>query len=43
LYFTESPEGGYRVTAGNPDFAETTQIADGFMKRDRNALRALAK
>lgn len=43
LYLTEAPNGEYRLTAGDPDFAETMEIAEGFMKRYRNALRELAK
>jgi len=43
LYLTEAPNGEFRLTAGDPDFAETMEIAEGFMKRYRNALRELAK
>ena len=42
LYLTEAP-GGFRVTAYDPDFAETMEVAEGFMRRYRNALRDLAK
>jgi len=43
LYLTETPDGGFRLTANDPEFAETMAIAEGFMKRYRNALRELAK
>lgn len=42
IYLTEAP-GGYRLTSYDPDFKETMEIAERFMKRYRNALRDLAK
>jgi putative addiction module antidote len=42
LYLTEAP-GGFRLTPYDPDFEETMEIAERFMKRYRNALRDLAK
>ena len=42
LYLTETP-GGFRLTAYDPDFKETMELAEGFIARFRNALRELAK
>ena len=42
LYLTQAP-GGFRITAYDPEFAETMQTAESFMTRYRNALRELAK
>lgn len=42
LYLTETP-GGFRLTPYDPDFEETMEIAERFMRRYRNALRDLAK
>ncbi len=42
LYLTEAP-GGFRLTAYDPSFAETMELAEGFAKRYKNALRELAK
>lgn len=42
LYLTEAPD-GFRLTPFDPDFAKTMEVAEGFMRRYRNALRDLAK
>ena len=42
LFLTEAP-GGFRLTPYDPDFAETMEVAEGFMTRYGNALRELAK
>lgn len=42
LYLTETP-GGYRITSYDPDFEETMELAEDFMRRYKNALRDLAK
>jgi putative addiction module antidote len=42
LYLTEAP-GGFRVTPYDPEFARTMEVAEGFMRRYKNALRDLAK
>lgn len=42
LYLTEAP-GGFRLTPYDPSFAETMNVAEGFLSRYRNALRDLAK
>jgi putative addiction module antidote len=43
LVFTESAEGGFRVTPDTDDFAEQMAAAEGIANRYRNALRELAK
>ena len=43
LYFIETPDGGYRVTTGDPAFAEKMEKAEGIMRRYRNTLDVLAK
>jgi len=42
LYLTETP-GGFRLTAYDPSFKESIEVAEGFMRRYKNALRDLAK
>jgi putative addiction module antidote len=42
LFLTEAPE-GLRITAYDPDFDETMKVAEGVMRRYKNALRELAK
>lgn len=42
LYLTETPA-GYQLTPYDPDFAESMEVAESFMKRYKNALRDLAK
>lgn len=43
LYLTEAPDGGYRLTPYNPDFARQLALAEEIMHDDREVLRALAK
>ncbi|MFP1132266.1 AbrB/MazE/SpoVT family DNA-binding domain-containing protein [Asticcacaulis sp. W401b] len=43
LYLTETPDGGYRLTAYDPDFATKMEKADAIMRRYRNTLSVLAK
>jgi putative addiction module antidote len=42
LYLTETTESGYRVTAGNPEFARKIQAADRLSRQYRDVLRELA-
>ena len=42
LYLTEAP-GGFRLTPYDPEFAKSMEVAEGFMRRYKNALRDLAK
>lgn len=43
LYLTEAPDGGFRMTAKNPDFARKMKVAEKISRRYRNALSELAK
>ncbi len=43
LYFTESPEGGYRITPEDSEFSRQRAISKEIMRRDHNILAALAK
>ena len=42
LHLTEEPD-EVRLTAHDPDFAATMEMAEEIMREDRNILRALAK
>jgi putative addiction module antidote len=42
IYLTESPD-GYRLTAYDPEFERQMEIAEGIMRRYKEALRELAK
>ena len=42
LHVTESPD-GVRLTAHDPDFAATMDLAEEIMREDRGILRELAK
>jgi putative addiction module antidote len=43
VYLTEAPDGGYRLTPFNPDFARQMALAEEIMHDDRDILRALAR
>ena len=43
LYLTETPDGGYRLTPYDPEFARQMALAEEIMHDDREVLRALAK
>jgi putative addiction module antidote len=43
LFLTETTENGYRLTAGDPDFAREVQAVAGLSRRYRDALRQLAR
>ena len=43
VYLTESTDGGFRVTANNPGFAEKMKVAERLSRQYRHALRELAK
>ena len=43
LYATETPDGGYRLTPFDPDFAAKMEKADTIMRRYRNTLNILAQ
>lgn len=42
IYLTETPE-GFQLVAHDPEFGDEMKVAEGFMRRYRNALRELAK
>ena len=43
LYLTESPDGGYRLTPFDEEFARQMEVAERIMREDRDVLRELAK
>lgn len=43
LFLTETTDGGFRLTAGNPGFSEKMKVAERLSRRYRNALKELAK
>lgn len=43
LYLTEAPDGTFRISAYDPEFARQMEVAEEIMREDRDILRALAK
>ena len=43
IYLTESTDGGFRLTASNPEFARKMKAAESLSRRYRNALKELGK
>ena len=43
IFLTEAPDGSFRITPYDPDFADAMRAAESFMARYRNTLRELAK
>ena len=43
LYLTGAPDGAWRITPYNPEFARQMKLAEEIMHDDREMLRALAK
>jgi putative addiction module antidote len=43
MYLTESTDGGFRLTATNPDFARKMKAVASLSRRYRHALKELAK
>ena len=43
LYLTESPDGSFRITPYDSEFAEEMELARKIMRKDREILRELAK
>ena len=43
IYLTDTTDGGFRVTASNPEFAHKLQVAEKLSRRYRHALKELAK
>lgn len=43
IYLTEATDGGFRMTATNPEFAQKMKVAERLSRRYRHALKELAK
>lgn len=43
VYLTETTDGGFRLTANNPEFAAKMKVAERLSRRYRNALKDLAR
>jgi putative addiction module antidote len=43
LFLPEAPDGGYRITAYDPEFERQMRLAEDVMHDDKDILRALAK
>ena len=43
IHLTDTPDGGFRVTAANPEFARELKVAERLSRRYRHALKELAK
>lgn len=43
VFLTEVSDGGFRLTASNPEFARKMKAAENLSRRYRNALKELAK
>jgi putative addiction module antidote len=43
LHAVETPDGGYRLSSYDPDFAEKMDKAEAIMRRYRNTLHTLAQ
>jgi putative addiction module antidote len=43
VYLTDTTDGGFRLTASNPEFARKLKAAEDLSRRYRHALKELAK
>jgi putative addiction module antidote len=43
VYLADAIDGGFRLTAGNPEFARKMKVAESLSRRYRPALKELAK
>ncbi len=43
IYLTETTDGGFRITASNPEFAVKMKLAEQLSRKYRHALKELAK
>jgi putative addiction module antidote len=43
LFLVEAPDGGYCLTASDPDVERQMDLAEEVMREDRDVLRTLAK
>jgi putative addiction module antidote len=43
VYLTDTTDGGFRLTASNPEFARKLKVSENLSRRYRHALKELAK
>jgi putative addiction module antidote len=43
VYLSETTEGGFRITATNPEFGRKMKVAENLSRRYRHALKELSK
>lgn len=43
LFLTEAPDGSYRLSAFDPEFARQMEMAEAIMREDRDILHVLSK
>jgi putative addiction module antidote len=43
VYLTDTTDGGFRITASNPEFARKLKVSERLSRRYRHALKELAK
>lgn len=43
LFLTKAPDGSFRLTPHDPDFARQLELAESVTREDREILRALSK
>lgn len=43
VYLTDTTDGGFRITATNPEFARKMKVVEKLSRRYRHALKELAK
>jgi putative addiction module antidote len=43
VYLTDTTDGGFRITASNPEFARKLKVSESLSRRYRHALKELAK
>ncbi|MGO8699114.1 MAG: AbrB/MazE/SpoVT family DNA-binding domain-containing protein [Limisphaerales bacterium] len=43
VYLSETTEGGFRITANNPEFGRKMKVAENLSRRYRHALKELSK
>jgi putative addiction module antidote len=43
VYLTDATDGGFRITAHNPEFARKLKVSESLSRRYRHALKELAK
>jgi putative addiction module antidote len=43
VYLSETTDGGFRITANNPEFGRKMKVAENLSRRYRHALKELSK